>query len=60
MRVRGSVALVDGLWVSVGYAGNGYLHVIADCEYAFPILDEEIIIHMGPDLNDWGYELSKA
>lgn len=53
------------LWKALNEKGRikwkrGYIEGIADSGIDFPVLDENIFVHVDPDLRDWGYVLPRG
>ena len=38
----------------------GYLEGVVDSQIDFPILDEDIFVHVSPELDGYGYDLPKS
>ncbi|MEZ5542901.1 MAG: hypothetical protein R3F42_12800 [Pseudomonadota bacterium] len=53
------------LWKALNETGrikwkHGYIEGIADSGIDFPVLDENIFVHVDPDLRDWDYVLPRG
>lgn|GEM_PF-1723008 len=53
------------LWKALNETGRikwkrGYIEGIADSGIDFPVLDENIFVHVDPDLRGWDYDLPQG
>ena len=53
------------LWKALNQAGRikwrrGYIEGVLDSGIDIPVLDEDIFVHVDPELDDWSYDLPQS